>query len=771
MNKKVVLLLLLLFVAACTSQKIDSTLKDISNNSNPIQEEVQDNTNTIQDNPNIYQGEEGFELPADTDKNGWTQTLGPLGGTVIRMLPHEGTVWASLYSGGIYELQNDDTWKQIAIGKGIPEVRAFDIVIDPSNTKTVYVPEMIACGAETTDDGVSWHGLCEKMLKDIDAPNFNSHTLALDPEDPKIVYLPGHTHDQTSMLLVSMDAGENWEKRFIFDKHYDFNHLVFFKSKMYLGTENDGIFVSSDKGKTWEQLNTGLENLQTARFVVFKNNLYLQGSLIQFNVRMGGSLYKLSTDASSWEKISSLEQVTGMGADENSLLIGTWNGAESKLHISTDGVSFREAASNNLPTGDWLGEMVSLNGKIYASAGGNGIYISSDNGENFEEFNDGLISIATREVHVNPNDGNEIYVGTWDRFGFYWSKNAGKAYKRIATDYSILTLQPNPQDFSQVYIAGDRFAVGKVSEQGFQFIEKNKPGTQSSFVKSLAIDPRNANHILAGVADEVAETPPGEGLWETEDGGGSWTRANGIGNFAVYSIIFNPTDSSIVYASALGGGVFKSTDAGSNFSPLGGDQLKYTYRLAMSPTNPNILIASSNVFFAQLSTEDQISGKYGGIFQTKDAGATWKELTAGIRKYGEDGPEDFKGWLYNFGHLPNYEMVLIDPENPDHLIVGHHGENVIETTDGGQTWQKSGINDMVPGGVHNYAYCLDASSDFKKIYSCTCGRGLFKGVLHGADNLLSLTGNVIYNGEEGQQVNNVAEARELLLSGEYNHPH
>src|SRR3989338_4769533 len=72
-----------------------------------------------------------FNLPPDEDDSaGWTQTLGPLGGTVIRMIPHAGTIWASLYSGGIYELQTDSSWKQIAVGYGIPEVRAFDIVTD-----------------------------------------------------------------------------------------------------------------------------------------------------------------------------------------------------------------------------------------------------------------------------------------------------------------------------------------------------------------------------------------------------------------------------------------------------------------------------------------------------------------------------------------------------------------------------------------------------------------------------------------------------------------
>ncbi|MBI2151198.1 hypothetical protein HYU21_00540 [Candidatus Woesearchaeota archaeon] len=691
-----------------------------------------------------------FNLPSEEDKLGWTQTSGPFGGTVLKMIPHAGTVWASLYSGGIYELQKDNSWKQIAVGSGIPEVRAFDIVPNPNNSNIVYVSETIVCGAKTINNGVSWQGLCNNMLKYIDSPNFNTNTLALDPTDSKIIYVPGNKFDQSSVFLVSKDGGEQWEQRFTFDKPYKFNQLSFFNSKMYLATVEDGVLVSSDLGKSWKQLNKGLEDLTTSRLVSFKNRLYLLGARLEHNVRMGGNLYRLASDGLSWEKVPQLEQVTGLGTDGITLFTGTWkpDNPNPKLWTSTDGISFQEIASQGLPHG-WIGEIVNLDSKLYVGDSSEGIYVSSNQGNTFEEFNKGLISSATREVYINPDDENEIYVSTWD-VGFYWSKNAGKGYRRLAEDYMVLTIKPDPHDFSKVYLGGNSFTVGQVSMTGSKFSEKNRPGSDSSFIKSIAVDPRDSNHILAGVGAEVAETPSGEGVWYSNNQGGQWSRSQGISNFAVSSIIFNPLDTKIVYASALGGGVFKSIDGGSSFTPLGvGEQLKYTYRLAMSPSDPNVLIASSNLFFAQLSSTDQYSGKYGGIFQSKDAGATWKELTKGIRNYdGGEREEDFLPWLYNFGHLPNYEMILIDPKNSDHLVVGHHGENVIETIDGGVTWKKVGADEMVPDGIHNYAYCLGASKSFKKFYACTCGRGLFRGLMNEQGYISSsLTGDIIYEND------------------------
>ena len=769
MKKEILLIFLLLVLVSCVQKETEKISPIQIHDQNFSAEKV------IEDGESITEDKEdlAFNLPPDKDSSGWTQTLGPLGGVVIRMIPHAGTIWASLYSGGIYELQPDDSWKQIAVGYGIPEVRAFDIVADPSNVNIAYVPEMIACVAKTTNKGVSWQGLCDQVIRDIEAPNFNSHTLALDPENSKILYVPGHTHDQTSMLIVSTDSGEHWEKRFTFEKHYDFNHLFFFDSKMYLATRDDGVLVSSDKGKSWTPFNNGLKDLKTARFVNFKNSLYLLGAQLQFNSRFGGKIYQRTSDGSAWKIIPGLDEVTGIGADENYLYAATWN-PDPKLWVSSDGNTFAERASQGLPPG-WVGEIVPHQGTLLVGPNGNGIYISKDNGNTFEEFNKDVISIATREVYVNPEDENEIYVGTWDQLGFYWSKNGGKGYKRLATDSNVFTLRPDPNNFSRVYLGSEQFAVGSVSKEGSSFLVKIKPGTrENTIIKSIAIDPTDSNHILVGIGVDLAEAPPGEGLWESHDGAESWIRTQGIGNFAVYSIIFNPNDPRIVYASALGEGVFKSTDGGSHFTSLGTDQLKYTYRLAMSLTDPKVMVASSNVFFAQLSSEEQVSGKYGGIFQTRDGGVTWKELTAGIRNYEGNGTNDFLPWLYNLGHLPNYENILIDPKNPDHLVVGHHGENVVETTDGGATWKKAGAGEMVPGGIHNYAYCLGASPSFKKFYACTCGRGLFLGVMNEKGYIaLSLTGDAVYTGEleDYPQPRNAQEARELILSGEYNHQH
>lgn len=80
---------------------------------------------------------------------------------------------------------------------------------------------------------------------------------------------------------------------------------------------------------------------------------------------------------------------------------------------------------------------------------------------------------------------------------------------------------------------------------------------------------------------------------------------------------------------------------------------------------------------------------------------------------------------------------------------------------------------MVPGGIHNYAYCLGSSLDFKKIYACSCGRGLFSGIINERGGISWNPINTAYAQEliPYPQFHNAKEARQFILSGEYNHKH
>jgi len=716
---------------------------------------------------------------AAAQSGAWQQTAGPLGGTVTRLLTINGTPFAALYSGGIYRLHGRE-WIQTAINRGIPENRIFDIVANPRDPRIIYAAQMIGCGAKSTDGGASWSGLCDPILTATKGENFSSFTLALDPNDPSTIYLPGHGFDQKSLLLVSRDGGEHWSVLYDFGAHYDFNHLVFYNGRMYLSTREDGIMVSDDQGRTWRGFSNGLKSKQTNHFLVFHGRLYLEGeTLWQYNFRQGGSLFRLNTSAIGWERISGPTRVTGTATDGKVLWVGNEDG---KLWSSVDGRRFILSKTKGLPN-FMVGEMLASERTLYVGVGSNGIFRSTDGGKTFGEFNNALASVATREVLVDPNNAEHLYVGTWDRLGLFVSWDAGAHYMRAGQEYNLLAIGVDPQNFDHLYAGGDAsFVEGQLNQnKKITWQERTKPGPQESVVKFIAVHPKDPKTVFVGIAKAAKEGPDGYGLWYTRDNGNTWKRSRGIDDHAVHAIIVDPADPAIVFAAALGSGVYKSVDAGATFTKIGGDELRYTYRLAMDPKNPNHLVAGSNLFFAGLEAADQISGKFGGLYETQDGGQTWVDLVANIRDYdGTNDPDGFQGWLYNFGHLVNYEQILIDPNNPARIIVGHHGESVVITNDGGKTWEKQ-TRGMIPGQMHNYAYCLGQSREGSRLYACTCGRGLFRGDVSSKSGTVSwrpsgIDASVVYAQEETNRPRhkplNAKQAREFLLStDEYFHSH
>ena len=97
----------------------------------------------------------------------------------------------------------------------------------------------------------------------------------------------------------------------------------------------------------------------------------------------------------------------------------------------------------------------------------------------------------------------------------------------------------------------------------------------------------------------------------------------------VVTVAGHPTERMTFYFGAVGGGVWKTTDAGENWAPL--TDLFPTLglgALAMDPANPDILYAGTGFWFNTLSGTNVFgSAPLGtGIFRTRDAGQSWEPL-------------------------------------------------------------------------------------------------------------------------------------------------
>lgn len=134
-------------------------------------------------------------------------------------------------------------------------------------------------------------------------------------------------------------------------------------------------------------------------------------------------------------------------------------------------------------------------------------------------------------------------------------------------------------------------------------------------VNAIAFHPTNASIIYVGA--------PAGGIWKTTDGGATWVSlSSGMPTLGVSSILVHPTNPDIIYigsgdrdaGDAPGMGVFKSTDGGATWAAINTVSNSGTLSnatvgaLAMSPVNPNIIVAATST----------------GLFLTTNGGSTWR---------------------------------------------------------------------------------------------------------------------------------------------------
>ncbi len=177
------------------------------------------------------------------------------------------------------------------------------------------------------------------------------------------------------------------------------------------------------------------------------------------------------------------------------------------------------------------------------------------------------------------------------------------------------------------------------------------------------------------------------GVWKSADGGTTWTPvfdgqpAQSIGALAVA-----PSDPNIVWAGtgeafirsnvSIGNGVYKSTDAAKTWTHMGLEKTGRIGRIAIDPRAPDI------VFVATLG-HCYGPQKERRVFRTRDGGRTWEHVL-----FGDENTGCFE--------------IALDPNNPRILFAGmwplviytygreSGGPNggIWKSTDGGDTWQR-----------------------------------------------------------------------------------
>lgn len=209
---------------------------------------------------------------------------------------------------------------------------------------------------------------------------------------------------------------------------------------------------------------------------------------------------------------------------------------------------------------------------------------------------------------------------------------------------------------------------------------------------SVAIDPVTPNIVYAAFGNDPSFDDYGAygGVWKNVNNGarGDWENItnNGISLKSVHNITIDPSNTTTLYASTKGNGVFKSTNSGAtwtNIGPGGGGHF------------PALAITPSSTIYAGLD----VGGFYKSVYKPDD----------------DDWGENYN--ILNRG-LENYyvEDIVYDPDDPDKIFIITHG-GPYKSTNGGLDWTQ--IRNGFPAvSLSRYtkplsAIALDKNSDPK----------------------------------------------------------
>lgn len=187
-------------------------------------------------------------------------------------------------------------------------------------------------------------------------------------------------------------------------------------------------------------------------------------------------------------------------------------------------------------------------------------------------------------------------------------------------------------------------------------------------VGDIAIAPSNPNVVWVGTgeANQRQSTSYGGGVFKSTDGGRTWTPVGLADSGTIGRIVIDPKNADVVYVAAAGDlfkahperGLYKTIDGGRTWTKSKFvDEDTGFIDVAMDPSNNQVLLAAS---YQRRRTAWGFNGGGPGsaLWKTTDAGRTWKKLEGGgLPPYGNWG----RVGLAFSRSSPNVVYAMIEP--------------------------------------------------------------------------------------------------------------
>jgi photosystem II stability/assembly factor-like uncharacterized protein len=483
------------------------------------------------------------------------------------------------------------------------------------------------------------------------------YSVAVAAKNPKLVFAA----TEGAGLVASRDAGATWQE---LGTPKSASSVVVAESDpniLFATFLQDGVRTSVDQGRTWKDLSQslpkGLSAIEVAVSPANPRDVYLIAT-----ADWNGRFFHSENGGESWTEVSQLtpdaaanptlaneyNKTTGLSAPRN-LAINPLNPKE--LFIAANWRPCLSEDGGRTWTERVRGADISCiydlrfhKGRTYAAAMDEGVLVSEDRGANW------------RQLWPLKYDAK---LG-----GHYW-RLAISEHNGIDRIVSTCTSW-NTQHPGFVVLSEDGGRSYTSSETG---LPKGIPHANTMWgngsPRALAMDPKDPMTLYLGIDGDPVPGEPAGGVFKSQDGGRTWAALPGqpASRRMFFGLAVDPTDSKRLYwgACGSGGGLYRSEDAGVTWQHVfkneswafnlhvaadgtvycpGNNLWRSTdhgatwTQLTKFPYTSRVIVAietdpanAKRMWFAATTWGNAPDG---GVFETRDGGATWQEITGDL---------------------------------------------------------------------------------------------------------------------------------------------
>lgn len=523
-----------------------------------------------------------------------------------------------------------------------------------------------------------------------------------------------------SGVHVSTNQGASWQNSVL---NNDIRSLFADGDTVLAGTYNSGIYKSTNGGLNFYQ--TSLNNKYVISFT--KTGSYIFAATAS-STPTGFGIYVSTNGGNNWSQTSlNNKPMASIASIGSNIIAGT---SLEGIFLSTDyGSSWNNVVSGNIT----IYALTVYNNKVFASNYYGGILISTNNGLNWIQT-----SLTNKSVRAFASSLGELYAGTFVN-GVYKSTDGG---------YNWVQTNMTNKSFTSMTYSGGKLYAGGSQRIGIYMTTNGGDNWEQSPFKEFRINALSSgdSSIVCATYENGIYTSRNEGNeWShtfinestaeitlafasysnyfftgcsgyygfrgSSNYGNSWDMYNLSGAYGVQSVHFS---NNIIYAGTVGNGVMKSTNFGINWqqTSLDNDDI-YA-----------ITSIGSTVFAGSM---------YYGVLKSTNNGLNWVQTSLSNR----------------------YILSLIS--NGNTIYAGVSDSGIYKSTNAGTNWVRSGLENN-----NVYTFAINGAN----IFAGTEANGVYLSTNEGANWIqknqgfetgniavtsLAIKGNYLYAGLSGNK--------------------